>query len=564
MSFFRIITTCLFLFSGFGFTANSQISAFYGIGDSLTGCESYFSFHFVADNLDDQVDLTIDWGDGTQNTYPYSILGNTYVFDKLYHDYANPGNYSATIQIYSTVLAAMFDVQQYSIISLPANECAYFNSNVYQNTPYFTFYEAILDCIGADGQVTSVQLNQYNQGYGLDRNNAPYVVSVNSQWLSNNGYTQVSPNQTIAFFDSTGLADNGSLNFEIDCSQQATNPDFLVFWMVPFNFIAPLQTGTVQLSVCNIACGNTDGATANLTFPNNFVPNTMNLVNASVNGNTLSFDVLPFMDCETILIPFTFPGNIVGGTEICFDLVLLNPNDSNHANDSTTSCSFVLNSYDPNAKQTNKPLHIDANSIESLQYEIHFQNDGNYNAVNIELIDTLSSNLDLSTFKFLGSKHPVTYSIDPVTRILKFQFYQINLTPSLQNLEASQGFVVYEISEISGLPLQSEIKNTAYIYFDYNSPIITNTTLNINSVLAVNEIEAKTIEIYPNPSSGIFTFGGEKLDNVEVFDLTGKQVFIGDLKEKKQIDISFLENGIYTGKITNSTGTYSKKIVIRK
>jgi hypothetical protein len=41
---------------------------------------------------------------------------------------------------------------------------------------------------------------------------------------------------------------------------------------------------------------------------------------------------------------------------------------------------------------------------------------------------------------------------------------------------------VYSIKLLNNLPIGTQIKNTAYIYFDFNEAVITNTTVNTLSV----------------------------------------------------------------------------------
>src|SRR5678815_3973762 len=63
----------------------------------------------------------------------------------------------------------------------------------------------------------------------------------------------------------------------------------------------------------------------------------------------------------------------------------------------------------------------------------------------------------------------------------------------------SHGGVVYRIMTDSLLPDPTEITNTAYIYFDYNSPVITNTTLNTITVtgLPIASLSASDVTVCP-------------------------------------------------------------------
>ncbi|MBK9490010.1 MAG: hypothetical protein IPO07_15465 [Haliscomenobacter sp.] len=58
-------------------------------------------------------------------------------------------------------------------------------------------------------------------------------------------------------------------------------------------------------------------------------------------------------------------------------------------------------------------------------------------------------------------------------------FKNINLPDSTNNEPESHGFVSFRIKDRSGLAEKTTIDNTAYIYFDQNPAIVTNTTQNI-------------------------------------------------------------------------------------
>lgn len=67
--------------------------------------------------------------------------------------------------------------------------------------------------------------------------------------------------------------------------------------------------------------------------------------------------------------------------------------------------------------------------------------------------------------------------------------------------------------------------------------------------------------ISPNPTRNTFSINGvSDVNQVEVFDYVGKRVFLEKAKTK-DIDISFLHNGIYIVKITTDNGTSSLKLV---
>ena len=140
--------------------------------------------------------------------------------------------------------------------------------------------------------------------------------------------------------------------------------------------------------------------------------------------------------------------------------------------------SELLCSYDPNDKLINPDREGDENYTlhdETLTYTVRFQNTGNYLAQRVVIRDYLDSNLDWSSLRTISSSHAVKTEFLE-TGLVKFIFDEINLPDSTSNPLGSQGYVKFEIRALQDLPEFTEITNEANIYFDYNPPIITNTT----------------------------------------------------------------------------------------
>ncbi|MCK6694655.1 MAG: T9SS type A sorting domain-containing protein [Thermoanaerobaculia bacterium] len=144
-------------------------------------------------------------------------------------------------------------------------------------------------------------------------------------------------------------------------------------------------------------------------------------------------------------------------------------------------CHEVVGPYDPNDK-TPSPLgwgaeHLIRNNT-LIEYHIRFQNTGTDTAFTVVVRDTLSPNLDLASVRPGASSHPYRFEMAP-GRVLKFTFDNIMLPDSNVNEKASHGFIQFSVEQ-SDKPLNpvgTVIENKAAIYFDYNTPILTNTVL---------------------------------------------------------------------------------------
>lgn len=171
--------------------------------------------------------------------------------------------------------------------------------------------------------------------------------------------------------------------------------------------------------------------------------------------------------------------------------------------------SEIRCAYDPNDKLTfpNRRNAYPRNYTlfkEEMEFLVRFQNTGNDTAFTVVIRDTLDKNLDWSTFRPLAGSHPFETHIQE-NGALSFTFKNILLPDSKTNEPLSHGFVSYRVSPKAGLPEQMEILNTAYIYFDFNPPIQTNTTSNVMVSSLPRITRTKDLnssldhKLYPNP-----------------------------------------------------------------
>ncbi len=202
-------------------------------------------------------------------------------------------------------------------------------------------------------------------------------------------------------------------------------------------------------------------------------------------NNQLQWEYSNLLPLETRVIDLDF--NILpppinnSGDNLTFD-ALVTPIDTDaNPNDNVVAFSDVIvNSYDPNDKMVDKEtILVEAIENDYLNYLIRFQNTGTASAINIKVTDTLesyysSSKFDLNSFELIDLSH--SGRVQRSGNVLDFEFENINLPDSTSNEPASHGYVAFRIKANSNLPFGTYIGNTANIYFDFNEPIITNTT----------------------------------------------------------------------------------------
>jgi len=83
------------------------------------------------------------------------------------------------------------------------------------------------------------------------------------------------------------------------------------------------------------------------------------------------------------------------------------------------------------------------------------------------------------------------------------------------------------------------------------------TVIGTTGIVTIND---KAISVYPNPTNSILYVNGMENANIQLFDLTGK-LLINQQNADNQINVSSLQNGIYSIKITNESGTVIRKFV---
>jgi hypothetical protein len=101
---------------------------------------------------------------------------------------------------------------------------------------------------------------------------------------------------------------------------------------------------------------------------------------------------------------------------------------------------------------------------------------GTDTAFNIVVRDTLSDNLDVSTLEVIGASHLAQFNVKD-NKYCTWTFNDILLPDHNTNEPASHGYITYRIKPKSTLQLGDVINNSAAIYFDFNLPVQTNTTV---------------------------------------------------------------------------------------
>jgi uncharacterized repeat protein (TIGR01451 family) len=390
-----------------------------------------------------------------------------------------------------------------------------------------------------------------------------------------NNYFKITPSSRTVFTTAATAQNFDSLDFAIQ--SLGTFPDIALSLTAGnarpgFNSISTLTYKNVGTTILN--------GTITLTLDAK-----QTFVSADViptqNGNVLTWNYVN-------LQPFDFKNiNITLKTALTAPLsslaistvngTITGASDANPLNNSETTQITVRGSYDPNDKQVDKVSvpTITAIVTTPLTYTIRFQNTGNAEAIRVEVVDTLTKKLDITTIEMLGASHPYEMKIVSDSgkvkdfTVVKWTFDGIYLPDSTSNEKGSHGFIKYRIKNDTkkmGLTVDS-ILNKAAIYFDFNKPIITNQARTLfNPRVATVELKDLGLNVFPNPVSNVLIINStnkiEQELSIEVINLNGQVLMHQILRgQNPHINVQELSAGLYFLKIKTSEGTGIVKII---
>jgi Secretion system C-terminal sorting domain len=304
--------------------------------------------------------------------------------------------------------------------------------------------------------------------------------------------------------------------------------------------------------------------------------NNVTFVSASITPTTITPDSIvfvlgtmnPFQSGQITITVNVNTGLPIGTLINSGALILPIANDANPGCNSSFWEVFTTGSFDPNDIIVNRKFIYDFEmpAPPYLEYIIRYQNTGNDTAFTVKILNPLDTNrLDLSTLENVATSHPADIRFVYHERNLEFVMNNILLPDSNINEPMSHGFVRYRIKPKSTVAVGDSIQSFAAIYFDFNTPVITNTAVTkIIQPTGGQEIPQGNISIFPNPTNNKVTIRltetTEKITAANVFNLYGQEVksFRIPPTHTAEIDISDLSQGVYFIKLNNNNQLISK------
>ena len=407
--------------------------------------------------------------------------------------------------------------------------------------------------------------------YEVDTLNLPYRVNC----PSNGRYTSNISVQSV-IFENQDFSLNCKTGFDVGSS--IVKKDSGIFRSGDYAKISIIAGDLSQRFNLNCALGVAGSVRVIMKGPVSFVNSSTNALIPIVNGDTLFYTVSDFGNIDinsafnfllqTDSIAFT-------GDQICFN-VLVTPigGDNFVDNNDYNHCFEVLDSIIPNTKEVS-PIGVIDTSEHWLTYTIAYQNVSGTLVQDMRIDDIIDIKLDRRTFELVSFSHPV--QIQLMLNQIHFIYHNINLPDSSVDFENSKGFVQYRVRKFDNLQIGSKILNTAFVFFDSNPPIQTNTTMNeigLTSGVGVGENQNPILfSIFPNPLASqqmlnlYFNSSEKRKAELIVYDLSGRKLyaqFVNASEQTQTVSLPNISPGVYLVVVNDGKHQRQQKLVVLK
>ncbi|WP_460218043.1 T9SS type A sorting domain-containing protein [Psychroserpens sp. MEBiC05023] len=561
----------------------------FGWHENEDGLGTFGEFQLIDDQVfsnDDLLIADID-GDGNLDVLNSFLVSNSNYEVKFYKNYGGVFSPGSTIGFTDDRLSALFvddldgngteDVL-YATDKLTngSGKIAWFrNVGELNNQISGTVtYDADLDgCDVNDLNVSNVMVAAGNSGASFTTftdNNGAFLLDVNQGDL----ITTITPNLP-DYFTLSPMFHNSSFDGENDIDDMAN------FCITPNATTSDLNISLYPLSPprpgfdtsYEIVYNNIGTTTLSGTVDMAFDSTKMQYVTASEapvsqSGNTISFDfidLLPF-ESRSIVVEFSvFTPPTTNINDVVNTVVSVSPMSGDITEDDNTYTleQTVIDSYDPNDIIVLEGEQILLEQTDDyLHYIIRFQNTGTAEAINVRVTNIIDPKLEWFSLQLESLSHDGRLDIEDGIQAT-FTFENIML-PSVNDDEAgSNGYIAYKIKPSSGAIVGDVFSNSASIFFDFNSAIVTNTvTTEVVDALSVNEIQDQSLVLFPNPTKGIFSIKSTLLiDKLTITDVNGRLVKVFTRVNNETISVEDLNSGIYVVKMISGEHTTVRKLI---
>lgn len=423
----------------------------------------------------------------------------------------------------------------------------------------------ISDSIDLIYQINADQTtNQFN-GFALPYDTYKVIPIINSSHIAN-----ISPDTVLLSLDSINPFDT-----EFFCIEFEELVD-LESHIIPLNLSRPGFESSYRIVVSNRGSLTTSGSLV-FYFQDSLMEfQSANPMPHELLNNTLTWAVNDLEPNNSRIFNVTFTLNspndsppLVGGEQLMLRSdIETQVTDNIVANNEFMLRQTIVNSYDPNDKKCLEGDFISVDEIDNyLHFLIRFENLGTASAVNIIVSDTIDTEkFDLSTFASVDASHSF-YTRVSRENVIDFIFENINLP---FDDSSNDGFVMYKITPEPTIAVGDTLFNSASIYFDYNQPIITNTTKTVvmeDNSLINNRSKVSPIKIYPMPLGDVLNIVSKyEIVECEIRSLEGHLLLSEKLygnTSQVSLDIKNMVKGLYLLKLKTEQEEFIEKIIVQ-
>lgn len=409
---------------------------------------------------------------------------------------------------------------------------------------------------------TSNTISSSNGIYYIQESNTAnsydFSFTINSNY---NSYHTVSPSSynDIHFVSGSGVM---VYNFPVTQLPYAD----LAMSIVPSG--APPRPGFTyvnQINYKNIGTQAITSGTVTFSKDNAVTITSISQAGTTANATGFTYDFVNLQPNETrsILVTMQVPTipTVALGNTLTNSLSSSIANDVYTPNNSASLTQIIVGSYDPNDKTEShgdKILHSSFTGNDYLTYTIQFENTGTYQAENVKINDILDIQLDETSVRMIDASHP--YTLLQTGNNLNWNLNGIELLPS------GKGHITFQVKPKPGYAVGNIIPNTAFIYFDFNPAIVTNTfTTEFVNTMGITDFNDAALTVYPNPTTSIVNIISKEnhtIDTLTISDVSGKTVQTKTVNTTSAVvDLSKLETGIYFIKINSGNNIKFLKII---
>ncbi len=397
---------------------------------------------------------------------------------------------------------------------IPTCDCPTDSLNGLGIVPGKVFWDENSDCELTQGEwrIPNVQIDiQPGNGIAWTNNNGEFGILMEP---GNYTFEHSSQNPWYLIND----CQNGSIPVTVVADSNAVDICFADSIVPVIDLAATISTVAINacfnnsqhVSICNYGTIPATNVVVEVEIPNFTGTSNSSFTSTSDSTWTLNLPTLNPGSCFT----YQFTGvaacdsSMIGQVACLSISISSSDTDVDPSNNQMSFCDSVGVSYDPNdirvlsqylAEGWRTQEYIDDG--DEMTYMVRFQNTGTGPAYNVIVKNPLSSYLSHQSIELVTASHD--HYVQMIDGVLSVHFLGIALPDSASDPIGSQGYFIYKIKQPYGNPMGTLIENQVEIYFDFNAPVITNTTENeIQLITGMDDVEMGEINLYPNPTTG--------------------------------------------------------------